>query len=86
MLPNLITEDTSMNQTLPHPDAIFALRRRQAAALRAGVTADDPQINKPFEGKAENDKAVTLAAADKQGDRPKLPSPLFLTGGSINFY
>lgn len=75
-----------MNQTLPHPDAIFALRRRQAAALRAGVTADDSQINEQFESKAANNKPLTLTAADRPLDRPKLPSPLFLTCGSINFY
>lgn len=72
-------------KSMPHPAAIFERRRQHAAALRAGTSLPAPEDAQPLPT-AANDKPLTLTAADRPLDRPKLPSPLFLTGGIINFY
>ncbi len=78
---------------LPHYETVFALRRQQAAELRAGrkpeamPPADTVrQITEQSEGERATNKPTTLTAADSQSGRLKIPSPLFLTGGSVNFY
>lgn len=72
-------------KTLSHPAVMFAMRRQQAADLRADRKPEATELRRvaeQIEAKATNDKPMTLTAG-----RPALKTPLCLTaGGAVTFY